>query len=732
MFCGLVVLILPQEVRAEGVLGTWSANTPLPYSNASFVSFDHGNILFFAGGQGAGPVHDEVWSSLINLNGDIVGWESSSSAIPKPLIWHMSDKKDERVYVLGGINISNGDADGSVSLGVIDGSGVIGEWLTLTPLPLDLQLGSAKIIGDRIYYSGGFEVNGTVRGEVYFADINGADGTIGVWELAGNLPVPSFGHVMVENNGHLIVLGGFNQGGYVTQFTKALIMENGSLGPWEPIEEIGLPVYRSTPFIIGGNLVLVGGVGDATRVYYAQMLSDGGLGPWQEDENSLPVPIGAASGAILGNHVYILGGYNGVYLDSVYTAEIDGIAPTPTPLVKKVVLVPGMEASWNADAILNCKLSDYEGGWTLAPYAEFAYQPILDKLSGINGVEAHPHYYDWRLPVTLNGVGLGSHIDSIAGLGKVEVVGHSMGGLVSREYLRLVENANKIERLLTVGSPHRGAVSAYPAWSAGEIWGDNLIQRIALTLLLKSCGGPFKSDDRQVVENYFPSVQDVLPVFEYLKDKKSGDYIELSNMVATNSGVLNLPFVSPYFGATVGTLSGTGRSTLAELEIISSNPRDMLLSNWIDGRPTTRLFSFDGDGTVLNASSILPGASLNQLINQDHVGIISSQEGIDTILDFLDIDGTLGLTGSSVRPSSALVVAAYPGEFEIVDEDGKVISSRNGIAVVFNPGTGRRTVRSGGAKKQVMMVGRFFPDGRYNWRRIDSVGLGNDDYVFDY
>jgi len=408
--------------------------------------------------------------------------------------------------------------------------------------------------------------------------------------------------------------------------------------------------------------------------------------------------------------------------------------PSPTSSVKKVVLVPGMEASWNADAILNCKLDpeDYEGEWTLAPFAEFAYSPLLDRLGVTENVEVHPYYYDWRIPVTLNGVGLGSHIGSVAASGRVDVVGHSMGGLVSRRYLELVENANRVDKMITVGSPHMGAVNAYPAWSAGEIWDSDLIQRIALSLLLKSCGQFFHEDDRATVENYFPSVQDILPVFNYLRDKKTGDYIDVGGMTASNLWLMNSIFGTPFFNVNMGTLSGTGEPTLAELDVIGANPRDVRVGDWADGRPTRRYESTAGDGAVLNISSMLPDATQNSIINQDHIGIINSTEGIDAILSFLDIDSFSSVVSPLFRPNSALVVATYPGEFEVVDVDGEVIKSENGIAVLFSPVSGRRVVRRESKEEGVMMIGRFLPDGRFDWQEIGSGRLGNDDYSFDY
>ena len=42
--------------------------------------------------------------------------------------------------------------------------------------------------------------------------------------------------------------------------------------------------------------------------------------------------------------------------------------PTPTPVVsQKVIVIPGFGASWNADALMNCKIDGYQGSWSLHP-----------------------------------------------------------------------------------------------------------------------------------------------------------------------------------------------------------------------------------------------------------------------------------------------------------------------------------------------------------------------------
>ena len=90
--------------------------------------------------------------------------------------------------------------------------------------------------------------------------------------------------------------------------------------------------------------------------------------------------------------------------------------------------------------------------------------------------------YDWRLPIEENGDLLGQFLDRWAAgddAMRFTLVGHSMGGLVSRAYLaRHTEEAKRrIERVIMQGTPHFGAAGA-----VADIWQGNSMMAIAKTL----------------------------------------------------------------------------------------------------------------------------------------------------------------------------------------------------------------------------------------------------------
>ncbi|MBI5465185.1 hypothetical protein HY946_01090, partial [Candidatus Gottesmanbacteria bacterium] len=387
-------------------------------------------------------------------------------------------------------------------------------------------------------------------------------------------------------------------------------------------------------------------------------------------------------------------------------------APTPVPTTK-IVMIPGLGASWNADAILNCKLDGYSGDWVLAPYASDIYSPLLNAL----GDKGKPFYYDWRKDVRNQSTPLKNFINEQLTDGeKIHLVGHSLGGLVGRAYLGNQNTSSRLDKLLTVGSPHQGAPQSYPAWSGGEIWEDNFIYRIAMNILLRRCV-PLRNS-RETIQRVIPSIKNLLPIFDYLKDKKTGLLKPVGEMKAKNNW-LPTSFLPPFWGVTVGTLSGNGFPTLKTILVKERSRLDARLGNWADGKPAGKENVNEGDGTILLSSSQLTDAE-NQTINQNHSGLIASSEGIGRILSFLGIGVTSALTTSYSEPKSALIIMGYPSSFWVMDQDGKIVKDKDGMVSLINPKGGKyKFGLLPKSTKALFIIAQFLEDGRVFWKEYN-------------
>lgn len=367
--------------------------------------------------------------------------------------------------------------------------------------------------------------------------------------------------------------------------------------------------------------------------------------------------------------------------------------PTPTPPIKKVILIPGMTASWNLDAMINCKASNYSGSWTLLGPARDVYNPLIQALSH-DGWQVSVLPYDWRAQVSSHTTEIQNMITSLTSPNeKVDIVGHSMGGLLARAYLEKTQSHSKVEKLMTVGSPHQGTALVYPVWSAGEIGHGDPTYRFMLTLLEKRCA-VITRNDRLAIQQYFQSVQNMLPIVNYLYDNVTGAVKPVASMLEKNNWLPTL-FASPFYGISVGTLSGTGQTTTLGYRVILPTFGDLSAGNWLDGKPVSTITTTEGDGTVLTSSTEIEGAT-NTTIPGTHTSIVSSQAGITQIQQFLTAGGALAAANTltiqnkptKIEPpvvSSSLYVIADPANFWLIDHKGKIVKATDGIIALSNP-----------------------------------------------
>jgi pimeloyl-ACP methyl ester carboxylesterase len=411
--------------------------------------------------------------------------------------------------------------------------------------------------------------------------------------------------------------------------------------------------------------------------------------------------------------------------------------PTPTPNVqipKKVVIVPGMGGSWNLDALLNCKSNGYTGSWT--KWVTF-YDPLVTKLQDA-GYQPSVFYYDWRKPISSNSTLLTTFIQNTLEQPNetVDIVGHSMGGLIGRSYLESTKYNSHLDKLLTVGSPHNGSVLAYPAWSGGEMWVNDTNVRLAFALFQSRCFRNHASLPKNAVQNYIPSFQNTLPIFDYLIDKHSGKIKPVSSMHDQNNW-LPTAFTPPFYGVTVGAISGTGHQTLSKIETTPPTKADQLVGRWTDGRPTNRLTYEDGDGTVLLSSSQLPGAS-NISLPLEHTELVTESSGQNAILNFLD-----GFTEpqlrtmkqpntQNIKPSkyaSALMIVVDNAHATLTDKHGNKILDSEGQITILNPNNEEYKLSVTPLNnifwksKYTVLVIQLFDDGTSKWKQYDRKDL---------
>jgi pimeloyl-ACP methyl ester carboxylesterase len=181
--------------------------------------------------------------------------------------------------------------------------------------------------------------------------------------------------------------------------------------------------------------------------------------------------------------------------------------------------------------------------------------------------------YDWRADIRLTAKVLGTFVDEVIARTlllkhygkaqnlKVDLVGHSMGGLIISEYLSQSQSRARIGKVATIGTPYLGAVEALVKMTTG------------MSLL---CGDTPSEREREAAR-VTPAVYQLLPFYQDAVVDTSGKPVDLFDRLNMQPSIVEslTEFVRLY---AVGTPSTDRRSRaeqiLDDLLLGAKNHRD--------------------------------------------------------------------------------------------------------------------------------------------------------------
>lgn len=142
--------------------------------------------------------------------------------------------------------------------------------------------------------------------------------------------------------------------------------------------------------------------------------------------------------------------------------------------IHPVVVVPGLLGTW--PPVLNGRIDPVTGVYTNLLEG-------LEKIGYVPGVSLFSFGYDWRRSAEELAPLLAAEIRRIQKLSprkalgrsprpvdysQVDLVCHSMGGLVGRTFIQGDDYSGEVRRLLLVASPQQGAIASYYAYEGGD------------------------------------------------------------------------------------------------------------------------------------------------------------------------------------------------------------------------------------------------------------------------
>ncbi|MFH1601900.1 MAG: alpha/beta hydrolase [Candidatus Shapirobacteria bacterium] len=376
---------------------------------------------------------------------------------------------------------------------------------------------------------------------------------------------------------------------------------------------------------------------------------------------------------------------------------------------KSIIILPGLGASWNTEAILLDKEKP-QGQWQMTPFVNI-YDNLVGSLENNGyqiGNDLFIFNYDWRQPVNQIAQDLDAYIDNNLSNQEVDLIGHSLGGLVARAWWQ-DNNDEQVGKIITLGSPHQGVLQAYEALAGGKISSDFSWGAGALNILL-NLRYPHYKTTAQILQKEVPVLFDLMPVFDFLK--KGRNNIPWENLSFTNNWLKDsndsladldkLNFISGNNGKNVNELFLVKSPTLIE----------DLLGLWPDGVPY-RYYQGDGDSTVLLKSTFLEPKN-SSVYSLNHRQIISDSSAIEKIFELLNISPQTIIQNEPYSIDNTLVfLIASPAYLQITSPDKKIyLSDPQGFIVIPSPLAGdyQAEITGTGNGEYHFLIGQLFSD----------------------
>ncbi len=260
--------------------------------------------------------------------------------------------------------------------------------------------------------------------------------------------------------------------------------------------------------------------------------------------------------------------------------------------------------------------------------------------------------YDWRLDIEASSNELDSIISQAltnSPTGKVNIIAHSMGGLLVKDYL--VRNGEStVNKVVFAGTPHLGAPKAFNLLN----WGDDFDIRFLLF-------GLNKNKAKEIGQN-MPAVYQLLPSRAYVN--KAGSYVQDNNSVdldydQTNNFLTSSSLLADHRNA--GLLAradefhqshdGWAPSLANVYNLLGCREYDTIGSFAVDEDGSVDINSINGDGTVpFTSAEHIPGNDYFVSYfktNINHVGLISDDRTIGLIYKIITDSVSVLPTGIS-------------------------------------------------------------------------------------
>lgn len=263
------------------------------------------------------------------------------------------------------------------------------------------------------------------------------------------------------------------------------------------------------------------------------------------------------------------------------SAEVEGITGEFAFEVyrPKILIIPGHGASYNSLEVMTGIESENWHWFTDVSRRSWDDVVTVLREAGLQeGRDFEFVFYDWRkslIPqddlVSARDRFLIPKLDQMLsgqpGGRKVNILAHSFGGLVTRSLVEQSERASKINRIITFGTPHRGASNAYYGWEGGKAApiGDAFYRSSVFAvnhLAHKLVGYPTRA---AAMRKTMPSVAELLPKYSpYIYRMDNNIFLNTSDLVLARNPLIDEVLKMDRFKNRVGDFGIVYRAVVSD------------------------------------------------------------------------------------------------------------------------------------------------------------------------
>jgi hypothetical protein len=304
----------------DGELSDWMETLAILDGRVEPGAVAVGDQLYLIGGcpSNSTLAVRSVLQATIGTDGMLGAWQTTA-ALRNARCAVSTVVHGEYIYVIGGAIASGIPAEKSIERSRVNADGTLGQWELVGQLPEVRFSAAAVVVDDYLYVMDGWASwssenppADSIRAQI------AADGSLGGWEVVAATAGES--QMAVRHNEFIFVLNGDGS------IERSRVQADGSLAPWVYVPATQVAHQRGALAVLDGTLLVLGGIRGTypnqymiVHVEKAALAEDGTLGAWSFAPSMLNAratfPVATA-----GNRLYAIGG--SLYPEDVRAIEV--------------------------------------------------------------------------------------------------------------------------------------------------------------------------------------------------------------------------------------------------------------------------------------------------------------------------------------------------------------------------------------------------------------------------